>query len=221
MLISPPQKVHTVVQPFSPSLGAMEYRWLELVSKLQGNTEQLATIRHQLVQLVPDENKIDRLSVNSIRLSLALSLLADMVSTGANIVIADSRIYIAWPEWDSATGRNSLRTHLSMLRDSNGDVSEEMVGRVLSALPTDVSPSTLVTALEHGKFRLRAGDETHPSGVSYSNIFAVAVRYWSMPYKDREGRRTRFVLTLSHPSLGDEVPAGILEVAGAAAFVTL
>jgi hypothetical protein len=149
---------------------------------------------------------------SGLRYAFALSLLADLLSAGADCFVADSTVFLAWPNWNTSRSKQNLRPHLKDLRDEVAKhESTDAARRGSAALPPDLPPGLLLQILWEGTFQLRAGKEKHPLGMSFDDIFAPAIRFWSMPYRDREGRRSRFVLTVSHELVGNDVPVGILE----------
>ena len=86
--------------------------------------------------------------------------------------VANSTMFIAWPEWTSDDAKKRLRSHLTVLREEaisfrNGEAS----ARGAIALPASLDPGKLGQAVAEGKFALHGGKELHPSNVSYDENF--------------------------------------------------
>jgi hypothetical protein len=200
---------------FAPDVGRHSHRWVALVHELSNQSPSVVRgiLKVRLKCVLDKSIDIGAIGLDWLKYTFALSVLNDVTSAGAELFIADSTICISWPDWASQEGKQNLRHHLSVLRDEgNGFRLTEAATRGLRTLPKNLSSESLFVAVEQGEFILHAAKEIHSENVTYEDIFAAAVRSWSMPYRDREGRRSRFVLTLTHPRIGTNVPAGILEV---------
>lgn len=148
----------------------------------------------------------------------ALSVLRDISAVGGRIAVRDSRIYVSWPIWTGPDGRSNARRALEVARDD--EVGDAVDTQRLGALfLSETRPDDLIRLGHEGEFVLRSAKDMHPSGLSYSDGFAAAMRYWSMPYRGRTGRTRRFVLTVEHGEFAPQ-PAivGILELGDEAPF---
>jgi len=154
------------------------------------------------------------------RISFSLSLLRDIVRAGGNSWVRDSRLYVAWPDWSGVQGRDFARQALVAAKDLRPLTIRERE-RVAPLFAPDLDGESLSSVLREGRFRLISAATRHPSGISYQDAFAAALRYWTMPYRGRSGRMKRFVLTAEHHLLGEHsVVAGILELGDEAPFCT-
>ncbi len=194
--------------PFVPDLGSRTHRWIALLQELSSSSAEDVEplVKQHLAAAVASQHA----GLDWLKYTFALSVTNDLVSAGANVFVADSRMFIAWPDWAAPEGKARLRKHLSALRDEGAITESAARGSV--ALPGALNPEKLLRALAEGRFDLRGAKEIFECEITYDDIFAAAVRTWSMPYRDREGRRSRFVLTLTHESIGANVPVGIIEV---------
>jgi hypothetical protein len=71
----------------------------------------------------------------------------------------------------------------------------------------------LLEVVSKGRVKLEevSSGNNHPSGFHYGEIYNAARRYAVMPDRGREGRRKRFVLTITNPTDGIIIPVGLLE----------
>ena len=81
-------------------------------------------------------------------------------------------------------------------------------------LPVDAVEA--LKLIQSGKFHL---DKISPTNQIDSEIFRTGITTWSMPYRGREGRSSRFILRVSHNETS--VPCGIMEVGDDAPFSPL
>lgn len=198
------------VHSFSPDLGPLEHRLLKLGHELTGTASDAEFVERSAAAAFRDVVNGDQRGVRKVRWAFALSLLADILAAGGTVRRVDSSLRAAWPDWDTPEGEAGLRTALLRLRRETH--LHAIRPDVLSVLPSCRKPSEVVRLVQEGEFELMDAAAVHPSGVPYGEVFSAARRSWTMPLRDREGRNHRFVLTVSHRSLGAPLPVGILEV---------
>lgn len=152
--------------------------------------------------------------------TFALHILRDILQLGGTVWSRDSRLLVAWPDWSGAAGRLNARKALEAARDDELR-STVNLHRVAPLFLPSIDGESLLRLVREGRFDLVSAKEVHPSGVPYSEGFAAALRYWSMPYRGRTGRMVRFVLTVSHEDISpNPVIVGILELGDEAPFCT-
>jgi hypothetical protein len=167
---------------------------LSLWSATEQSTEDFLEQLKNSEKILPDDA-----SATEVRWSFLLSLLTDLVHWGS------------LPHWDEDGFEMRIPRY-----GSNGS-SEQENQQIRSALQrlrgvtkeylNPVSPERALSILTNGKFRLNDGT----GGNAFSEIFREGVATWSMPYRTREGRASRLVLTADFQSDID-VPVGILEI---------
>lgn len=155
---------------------------------------------------------------DQLRMAYSAALLSDILKAGGNAWVRESRVFVAWPNWEGAEGREFARAAMSAAREMR-HLTREEVQRVQPLFAPDLDGEELAEVLREAKFSLVVATAVHPLGISYQEAFGAALRYWSMPYRGRTGRMKRFVLTAEHRNLGRHpVVAGILELGDEAPF---
>ena len=155
---------------------------------------------------------------SSPELLFSLSLLSDIIAAGGTLSVRDSQLFVAWPDWDGETGRVATKSAMTAAKDMRPLRPEELA-KVAPCFAPEMTGDALARVMADGKFTLRSSDARHPTGVSYADVFAAGLRYWSMPYRGRTGRLKRFVVTVEHPETGPHpVLVGLLELGDEAPF---
>ncbi len=197
---------------FSPDWGKESWRLWELLDACDAGV--LVDTVEALIASTPDRTRDEK----AVRFSC--SLLADILRAGGSAWVRDSKLLVSWPDWDGPAGRESAREAMESARDMRALNSAE-VAKVASAFAQEIDGEEFSAALASCQFRLVPATDTHPSGTPYHDIFAAALRYWSMPYRGRSGRMKRFVITAEHDLFGNHpVVAGIVELGDEAPFCT-
>jgi hypothetical protein len=204
---------------FSPNVGALEFRLFELNQAIEAG-EPAATVIDKLLSedVFALEGSIP--SPDESRWAVALSVLSDLATAGAAITSRDSCLYVTWPDWKAPESRSRLRNALAGLREEPHRTSVAPIPGATAALPDDLSTKCILQLLREGTVRLCEGHERFSETLLYRDIFRAAVRSWSMPYRDRSGRRAQFVLIIEHRSLARPVPFGIIEAADGPPYLT-
>lgn len=209
---------------FAPSVGSWHVELVRLARQLDSADpvnvlEEIdQEIDSVLDLLSPESRRIP--TVERIRYAFALSILHNILSAGGRVQVLDSEIYVAWPDWNSQHGRELTRLALSNLIEMK-PLTEQDRRLLLSTSAPSLSTEQLYTVMAEGDFWLEPADARHPSGATYGNIFALALRTWSMPYRDRPGRNKRFVIVGRHPTLPmSPVVVGLIEVGDDAPYST-
>lgn len=154
------------------------------------------------------------------KVPFSLSLLRDVLRAGGSAIVRDSRLYVSWPDWSGPAGRRYARQAMASAREMR-QLTDVEIERVRPLFAPDMDGESFAQVLAEARYSLRPVTEPHPSGLSYQEGFAAALRYWTMPYRGRTGRMRRFVLTAEHPLLGPwPVIAGVLELGDEAPFCT-
>ncbi len=150
-----------------------------------------------LAELVPPDGG-DGMSSAAASAAFAASLLIDIARAGGHVRLRDSRLWVAWPDWnqDDATTREGIRRALLAVRAVSPRAYQ-------SPLPREAA----LRFLSEMRLRLAvvSGDNS-----PLADVFRLGVTTWSMPYRGREGRARRFVAVGRVG--GFEVPIGLLEV---------
>lgn len=193
----------------SPNVGPFGTRYLRLVSNLSRASD--SDSQYKALDGVRKCITLETAKPPELKLAFVASLLADVVSVGGNITVRDSVPHVAWPAWDTEAVQGSIR---ATMRQRFGDFafSVDDLAVIERMFLPDLTPSQLEQVAFSGTFRLRSSSDVHPTGFPYSRAFAVGVKTWSMPYRGREGRSKRFLLTVEHATLNSERVVGLLEV---------
>lgn len=206
-------------QPICPDFGSWNIRYFDVVRYAQSSNLE----SRQLRAIATDglHGDLGRAGPEQLRFAFTLNLLADILDVGGSIRVVESEIRVSWPDWTAKEGRRAVQKALVRARkpiplerlsdlDQGGVFARALDSHQMSEI------------METGRFWLEPASQTHPSGVSYGEVFAVSLASWSMPYRGREGRAKRFVLVGSHESLGEHpVAVGLIEVGDDAPYNTL
>lgn len=196
---------------FSPAWGSQAFRLWQLIAAARAGEiqETVDQILCEVSECRTDEDAA---------VALSLSLLKDVLQAGGSAWVRDSRLFVSWPDWNGENGREAAQRAMSAAKDLR-PLTREEIDRVRPLFARDLDGSALSLALQEGTFVLQSANSLHPTGVSYQEAFAAALRHWSMPYRGRSGRMKRFVLTVRHEVIGPHpVVAGILELGDEAPF---
>jgi len=160
------------------------------------------------------QNKIEKehggnlglMDASLLHANFAISVVLDLLAWGVDVEIVESQIRIVKhnKKLNSTLRNDSIRESMSGLKN-------KIIGY---ELPVDSIEAAKL--IQNGKFRL---DKIFPANQVDSEIFRTGITTWSMPYRGREGRSSRFILrvTLNETS----VPCGIMEVGDDAPFSPL
>jgi len=135
----------------------------------------------------------------SLALRFLCSLLSDLASWGAQFEVHQSHLWASVPSLQRSTQD-------PLMRDRLRNSMERLRGEVTRYEPS-VSPEEAASAIWSGVFAL---DRVDSPESDESGWFKAGIGTWSMPYRPREGRSSRYVLTVTHE--GRRIPAGLLEV---------
>jgi hypothetical protein len=200
---------------FCPDWGAESWHVWKLIAATRAG--ELPETLDALLRGAPPT---EALSEDQLKVAFSTSLLADILRAGGNAWVRESRLLVSWPDWGGSTGRELARIAMSAARDLR-PLTQQEIDRVTPLFAKDLDGEELSTVLREATFRLEPVTNPHPTGVSYQEAFAAALRYWSMPYRGRSGRMKRFVLSARHSMLGPHpVVAAILELGDEAPFCT-
>lgn len=138
--------------------------------------------------------------------NFAISVILDLVAWGVEVEIVESQIRIVkYNKKLNSTLRNDS------IRESMSGLKNKVIGY---ELPVDSIEA--LKLIQNGKFHL---DKIIPTNQIDSEIFRTGITTWSMPYRGREGRSSRFILRVTHNETS--VPCGIMEVGDDAPFSPL
>lgn len=195
---------------FTPDLGSLEHRLLNLARRISGATDARSLLESIASDAFAHIESQEEANEQEIRWALSLSLLADILAAGGHLTRQDSVLRVSWPDWNTSEGELALRSALIRLRReaSKGLPAE----RIIRLLPSRADAASILETLSKGELALFGANEKHPSGVSYHELFVAARNFWTMPPRDREGRTSKFVLAVTNASLDGPMPIGILEV---------
>jgi hypothetical protein len=204
---------------FSPNVGILEYRLSELNNAIASGEPPKSAVDRFFSEDVTLSGGVFSSSDEN-RWAIALSLLDDVISAGAAVTSRDSCLHFTWPDWKNQESRSQLRVALANLREEPGASAGAPNPAAISTLPGDLTASRILQLLREGNIRLHCGSDPFNESLSYRDIFRAAVRSWSMPHRDREGRRIQFVLTVEHSTLVHPLPIGILEAGDGPPYLT-
>jgi hypothetical protein len=146
------------------------------------------------------------LDTSILHASFAMSVVLDLLAWGVNIEIVESQIRIA---------KYNNKLNSTMRNDSIRDAMSGLKGKEIGyELPVDSNEA--LKLIQAGKFQL---EKIIPSNQKNLQIFRTGVTTWSMPYRGREGRSSRFVLKVELNEV--RAPCGIIEVGDDAPFSPL
>ncbi len=128
-----------------------------------------------------------------------LSLLQDLANWGSVFKYNEDGLFVRIPIYDKhgASKETNERIRIAMSR-LKSQVAE---------FHSSVSERAALRALEEEPLSLRHVTADTPE---LTKIFTTGVGTWSMPYRSREGRTSRFVLLAE--TKDDQLPVGILEI---------
>ena len=167
----------------------------------RGLSRLLASNRYQVHETIQAcaERLDQRTEYDSPDFLLVLSLISDLTSWGAEFEIFKSHLYAKIPE---------------ITKFDNDEDTKSRIRRSLSRLKstaTDFEPlvddAAILELLQTGEFIFERVGVDSPE---LAEIFRKGVSTWSMPYRTREGRSSRFVLSVRNQS--QVIPVGILEI---------
>lgn len=167
----------------------------------RGLARLLAANRYQVLETIQAcAERLDQSTeYDSPDFLLVLSLIADLTSWGAEFEIFKSHLYAKIPEItkfdNNEDTKSRIRRSLSRLKGNETDFEPP------------VDDSEILELLQTGEFMFERVGVDRPELVE---IFRKGVSTWSMPYRTREGRSSRFVLSVRNQN--QVVPVGILEI---------
>jgi len=149
---------------------------------------------------------LDLMDTSLLHANFAVSVVLDLLSWGVDVEIVESQIRIVKhnKQLNSTTKNSSIRDAMSGLKNKVTDYE----------LPIDSVEA--LKFIQNGNFHL---SKILPINQKDSEIFRTGITTWSMPYRGREGRSSRYVLKAIHN--GVSVPCGIMEVGDDAPFSPL
>jgi hypothetical protein len=127
------------------------------------------------------------------------SALVDLESWGAQFDIDQSQLLVTVPSITSAISRPDERERMRL-------ALERLKGETKPYKPS-ISVYDAAMAALHGEFSFEVIDQDSKNLIE---VFKAGIGTWSMPYRPREGRSSRSILSVKGP--GHEVGAGILEI---------
>ncbi len=138
--------------------------------------------------------------------NFAVSVILDLLAWGVDVEIVESQVRIV-------KHNNKLNSTFKndSIRESMSGLKNKVIGY---ELPVDSVEA--LKLIQSGKFQL---DKIFPTNQIDSEIFRTGITTWSMPYRGREGRSSRFILRVIHNKTS--VPCGIMEVGDDAPFSPL
>lgn len=204
---------------FTPIVGTWSCRLLKVYRFIASASrdEVVDYLRDVALESLKDGST----SADGARFSFALSLLHDILASGGEVRIVDSSLWVAWPEWHTSDGREVLRRAMKVHQrplTTSGNLNESSLREMFAG---EMHAKEVCNFLENARFSLMSGAEIHPSGHSYSEAFSLAVKYWSMPYRGREGRANRFVVVGKHQHFEAPVVVGIIETGDDAPYSSI
>lgn len=207
----------TTLTRLSPDLGGWHREYVRVARHV--HTERLEP--DDLRVLASDATGKEDVSVDARRFAFLLALIADVLDAGGNVRMVDSELYLGWPEWTSQEGRATVRSALESVQDASA-LTRETVGRLEPLFLGNTSTDDIRAFLTDGQFWLEPAENLHPTGASYGEAFELALRYWTMPYRGREGRNRRFTLVGTHDEISPlPVVVGLIEMGDDAPFNSL
>jgi hypothetical protein len=214
----PREPLSTRLMSLTPALGAWDIALLDVMRDVsRGHADETyftAAINH-----ATDSSGVPY-TREAGKFAFVMSLLSDIRAASGYVGVVDSQLHVAWPDWQSPDGRRVVQDALVAARTQRLPSRTE-VEAVRHLFPGTSSARDVELFLAEGEFSLERADG--PSGsTELATAFGVAVGLWSMPYRGREGRSRRFVLTGRHRTFGGErVIVGILEVGDDAPYGAL
>ncbi len=206
---------------FAPAVGRWHLELVRLARSLGEITgDLLKNLDEEVVTLLDDINNptSPSPSPDRMRYVFALSVLYDILRAGGRIQTFDSNIYVSWPNWHASNGRSITRKALEQLTEWKS-LSKTERAQLKAVSAPSMSRQTLLRFLEQGEFWLESAGAKHPTGISYNTAFTLALRSWTMPYRDRPGRVRRFVVVGRHSEIcSDPVVMGLIEIADDAPY---
>jgi hypothetical protein len=145
-------------------------------------------------------------SISEINVAFAFSAILDLVSWGGRIEITDSFIWLHKIKSEINDSSNSDRMRKAMTVLKKNDVQ----------FFTKLSDAEAIELLISGSIEF---EKVESKNFNNSDLFRKGLTTWSMPYRGREGRSTRFILWIKNSK--SKEPLGIIEVGDDAPFSPL
>lgn len=210
--------VRMKVSTINPILGSYSPDFLDLIEQVSSDPTAAIQVLTRKLEACSLDEIANAANVDQLRYHFICSLVQDVESIGGKVWTRDSRLQIAWPDWDGQNGRENARKALLSARDMR-PLTRAEIDRVRPMFCSDSDGDTVATAVETGKFWLESADAVHPCGTTYGEAFSAALRLWTMPYRGRQGRSRRFAVVCQSDALSsDPVVAGVIEMGDEAPF---
>lgn len=152
------------------------------------------------------QGKLALMDASLLSANFAISVILDLLSWGVEIEVVESQLRIV-----KHNDKLNSRFKNDSIRESMSGLKNKVIGY---ELPVDAVEA--LKLIQSGKFHL---DKISPTNQIDSEIFRTGITTWSMPYRGREGRSSRFILRVTHNETS--VPCGIMEVGDDAPFSPL
>jgi hypothetical protein len=173
---------------FNPAVGLWRSQLMRLGRALASDRPNAIDDTEAAIAGALDAGVVDpAASSDRVRFGFTLSLLRDLARAGGTIRVVDSELFVAWPDWESVDGRASTRVALQSILPPFV-LSPAEVRTAQGAFWGSQEPATVLELMRSGEFWLEPAEARHPSGATYGDLFSLALKYWSMPYRGREGR---------------------------------
>lgn len=141
--------------------------------------------------------EIAELNHAELQVRFLYSILRDLISWGAKLEIHESQLFIRKYPQDkvSTSGNKSLRSAMTNLKSYETEYE----------IPIGFTEAT--DFVLNGHFKLVRVDAKNEGD---AKIFRSGISTWSMPYRGREGRSSRYILKVEFRNLS--IPCGIIEI---------
>lgn len=201
--------------PFNPFVGKYASRLRSITSKLVTDP---ASVEQELEAQLTNLGATGQSDHDAQRFLFVCSVLIDFIKGGGTALKRDSQLMLQWPDWEGPSGRAAARKAMIAANELR-TLREDELERVRPMFAADAAGEAVAQALAEGSVSLYPVEEHHPSGIRYAEGFSAALRLWSMPYRGRQGRMRRFVVTCQHAAIGEwPVIAGLIELGDEAPF---
>ena len=144
-----------------------------------------------------EDSSLAKMSDAEVQIYFLLSITQDLISWGAKIKIFESQFYIKKSSQFIPNFQQNALLRSAMTNLKRSETEYEM--------PVDFSEAKKF--VRSGIFELVRVD---PKNEKDSRVFRTGVTTWSMPYRGREGRSSRYVLKVIKD--GITIPCGIIEI---------